>query len=130
MANYIPYARSNYFHVKDAAAFEEWLNTVNVEFYKDSEGRYGLFPEESFPEWIYDDETGDEFEVNWIESLSSHLQKDQVAIIMEVGHEKLRYLVGYALAIHSSGEWEQISIDDIYGMVEERWGISPTTTTY
>jgi hypothetical protein len=33
MANYSAITRSNYFRVKDATAFEEWCNRLNLEFW-------------------------------------------------------------------------------------------------
>jgi len=61
---------------------------------------------------------------------SRHLEKDEVAILMEVGSEKLRYLVGFAMAINHEGDILQVSIRDIYKLVKEEWGIDPTPAEY
>jgi hypothetical protein len=38
-------------------------------------------------------------------------KKESVAIIMEAGAEKLRYLQGRALAVNADGETAEISLD-------------------
>ncbi|MHB8409563.1 MAG: hypothetical protein ACYDHY_15975 [Acidiferrobacterales bacterium] len=51
--------------------------------------------------------------------VSQHLAKDEVAIFMEVGAEKLRYLVGYAVAINDKGKRKTVSLGDIYKQAEK-----------
>jgi len=47
-------------------------------------------------------------------------------VFMEVGAEKLRYCNGYAIAVHSNGEYETLNLDRIYDFAEQRWGKRPT----
>jgi hypothetical protein len=63
--------------------------------------------------FTYDDETGDEQEIEWVQILAKHLADGWVAIIMEVGHEKYRYFNGYAIAINSKGETRELNLNDI-----------------
>jgi len=46
------------------------------------------------------------------------LAENEMLIFQTVGHEKMRYLSGYAQAIHSSGETVEVSLDDIYKMAQ------------
>ena len=48
---------------------------------------------------------------------------------MEAGHEKLRYISGYAEAINAKGERRTVSLSDIYGLAREL-GSNITEATY
>jgi len=50
--------------------------------------------------------------------LATHLEEGWVAIVQEVGAEKLRYITGFATAINSKGETQDISIGQIYQKAE------------
>ena len=55
--------------------------------------------------------------------LSTHLQDGWVAVLMEAGSEKSRYVIGWALAVNSKGETRQVYLQDIYalaGQIGER----------
>jgi len=41
-----------------------------------------------------------------------------VAIMMEAGAEKCRYINAYALAVNSKGETKEISLDQIYELAQ------------
>ena len=120
MANYIASARSNYFRVKDIDAFLTAMERVpDVYVETDKDGSVVLTVQNSdwggWPSYYYDDENGiEEEDFDIAELVSEHLEEDSVAILMEVGAEKLRYVVGYAVAINSKGEREDISLMDIY----------------
>lgn len=47
------------------------------------------------------------------------LDQDQVIVIMCSGSEKLRYVTGFATAIHSTGESVSINLWDIYAEAQE-----------
>lgn len=115
MANYYAYVRINYFHVKDAAAFREFIASIGstegdkVELIegKDKEGNpifgFGCHGQPAFPE-------ADSYE-GILESLSELVADDDAVIIMEIGHEKLNYLAGEARII-TSKEAKCITIAD------------------
>lgn len=42
-----------------------------------------------------------------------------MAVLEEVGAEKLRYLIGQALAVNHRGETISVSIDDIYKKIKQ-----------
>jgi hypothetical protein len=58
--------------------------------------------------------------------LQAHLAEGEVAILVEVGHQALRYLIGFARAVAWDGRQHLIDLDDLYGWVRAGWGIHPT----
>lgn len=139
MANYYGTARSNYFRVKDGRKFEEEMAKYPVEVITKTKDLpsgdpitlYGLLGSEEYgwPSQHFDEETNDIVEYELIDIVSKHLAKDSVAIFMEVGAEKMRYLNGYAIAINSKGQTKTVSIDDIYQLAE-KLGTVESTATY
>lgn len=120
MANYIPYARSNYYRVKDDEAYIEEIESISgCELITDGEGRHGILFEEGIPSWMYDEDLEEDVEIDFCEIVSKHLADDEVAIFQEIGFEKMRYLTGYALAVNSKNESRQIGICDIYDLAKE-----------
>jgi hypothetical protein len=131
MANYYSSSRSNYFKVKDTEKFKDFLDsTRSLSFIEDKEGRVGFLveTEEGLPYYIYDEETGEESELDLAQELSQHLIDGEVAIYQEVGAEKLRYLVGYSVAVNSKGETITVNINDIYRIAQEELGGENITT--
>lgn len=122
MANFYGTARTNYFKVKDSAKFLAWLETLSsVESLQHitvkGETLFGFasvcYDSGCFPTVRYDEETGDGIEIWWAEELSAHLADGEVAVMIEAGAEKLRYISGWARAIHSSGDEVFVNLDDI-----------------
>lgn len=119
MANYYGYGRTNYFAVKDEQAFREDIGKTFVELLErkteeDGQTLFG-FLQDDLDTWYAieaDDETG-EPEVTWAEFFQKHLADGWVAIIMEVGHEKYRFLNGTATAYNNKGEERFIDIGKI-----------------
>jgi hypothetical protein len=62
--------------------------------------------------------------------LSTHLAEGSVAVIVEAGAEKLRYVHGHAVAVNSKGEQLCIGLGDIYEMAEKRFGGEVTRAEY
>lgn len=123
MANWYGMARSNYFRVKDDKAFKEWAKSIDgLQVITDDKGRYGLVSEDDCGGWPLhdiDDETDEEIEFDIPGDVAKHLQEGEVAVFMEIGAEKLRYLTGLAVAINCKSERETVSIKDIYGIAED-----------
>jgi hypothetical protein len=140
MANYYATARSNYFRVKNAQAFEEWCSERNLDCWANSyEGvgdRYAIAPsadvEAGWPSYDLDEATDEYYEIDLPKELASHLDPRDIAILIEVGSEKLRYLTGEAVAVHASGKTIRISLDDIYdqAILEFEGDITITEATY
>jgi hypothetical protein len=117
MANYYASCRSNYFAVKSEEAFREWADTVpDIEIHFNSE-KFCLLGNNAdgagWPSYRCSEDSEDE-DFDLEQELSEHLAEGEVAVLMEVGAEKLRYLVGYATAVSWTGEVGRISIDDVY----------------
>lgn len=126
MANYFCSCRSNYFRVKDPEAFRNWIAKVtDVDVWDDaaSESRddvfavYGTNPDGAgWPSFYWDEENDTEVEIDFFYDLGQFLVDGEVAIFMETGAEKLRYLIGYAVAVNNKGEMERVDLQDIYKM--------------
>ena len=135
MANWYGTSRTNYFKVKDREAFNTWVSTLGGDLYvfEGEAGRVGLganTADGSWPTSCFDDETNDYVDIDFVFELAEHLVENEVAIIMVSGAEKLRYITGYAVAIRSDGRELQINLDDIYELVNHKWGVEPTRAEY
>ena len=107
MANYLGYARSNYFKVKDEDAFKVWVDTLPIECReskKDNETTFMVMEPDGIGWPTYkEDDDGEYEDIDFAGELSEHLADGWVAIIKEVGYEKMRYLHGYIEAINNKG---------------------------
>lgn len=109
MANYNCCVRTNYFHVKDPDAFRSFMCRVygtedDVELWevKDHDGNlvFGFGTNGGISGLCdVDEEDNDDSYDLFIDGLQEHLCDDDAAIILEVGHEKLRYIVGSATVV-------------------------------
>lgn len=126
MANYYGSARSNYFKVKDESAFSAWISKYNIETYKNAEtGMICMLcnnEDGCWPSDLYDEEAGDYVDVDFVQELSEHLALGYVAVLMYVGHEKMRYLAGGAMAVSHTGDTVYLDLDNIYNLAEEKFG--------
>jgi len=117
MANWYGTARSNYFRVKDAEAFVQWAERRSLGVLKTERGA-DIFAihsgdstgDGSWPSYDMDEDT----EIDLVRELAEHLPKRQVAVLMEIGAEKLRYLTGVAIAVNHKGRVVQLTLSDIY----------------
>lgn len=117
MAQYTAIARSNYFHVKDVAAFEDDMANYEVEVWHRDDDFVGLTPTTEYGSWpdgSYNEDMDEYHEIDFPAIVATHLVADSVAIFMEIGNEKLRFVRGVAEAINAAGERAVISLDDIY----------------
>jgi hypothetical protein len=127
MANYYASARSNYFEVKDEEAFLAEMNKIpgievdGVTFSDDVKRFCILGDDADGAGWtsFYLDEDDNEVEVDLPMVVADHLKDDEVAIFMEVGAEKLRYVIGYAVAVNNEGDIRTVSLDEIYNLGRE-----------
>lgn len=131
MANWYGSSRSNYFKVEDEDAFREWAESRDLQVLEKPGGLFGITPSSmsedgSWPSYDYDEDCGIDFQAELIE----HLAEGQVAIIMTIGNEKLRYLTGFAVAVAWDGRRTTVDINDIYDKVETEFGVKPTTAEY
>ena len=125
MANYVGVGRSNAFRVADSEKFLQWLQTVpDVRAVEEGENTYVLLCESDQGGWPfirYEGEDAEDEEFDIFLELSDHLAEGQVAVLEEVGSEKLRVLVGYAVAVNHLGQTVTVNIDDVYELAAEKW---------
>ena len=141
MSTYTALARTNSFHVRDTTALisdlERYGLTVtspdcagDLFLDTDRHGRVALFSSDGWPNFDEDSlamRLGIDDEDSPVPSdhesladlVSAHLAPDQVAIFIEVGNEKLRYLSGRAVAVNARGDRRQIDLDDIVALAAE-----------
>ena len=133
MANWYGTARSNYFKVKNIEVFKEFTDSVGLDLHM-KDDMVMIHPSNTedgaWPSSYYDDEIDDYEELDLTTEISLHLQAGQVAVLMEVGAEKLRYVTGYTVAVYSNGETVQISLDDIYEKAAKAFGADVTRAEY
>jgi hypothetical protein len=120
MANYVGYARSNYFRVRDEAAFLRWVETLPGVVARREDGNPGRFAllveagdDGGWPSRRHSEGMEEEEDIDLHAELAGHLAEGDVAVLDEVGAEKLRYLVGYAVAVNHRGEKLAVSLDDV-----------------
>jgi hypothetical protein len=116
MANYYATTRSNYFEVKNEEEFKSWCNRYNLQPISNNVRQMGFLGDgENGIAWdLYNAETDEYESINFLEELATHLANGQVAVIQEIGNEKMRYLVGQAWAVNNAGETVHINLDEIY----------------
>lgn len=127
MANYYCSVRTNYFHVKDPEAFREFMQTVvtcedDVHVWEEIDrngdltfgfGCYGSVLGVITNGTDGDEEYEDDYDFEeFVYQLSEHVAPGDAVIMMEVGNEKLRYLVGSALVI-TENHFEYLDLNTI-----------------
>jgi hypothetical protein len=123
MGTYEATAHSNYVCVRDQAAFRAWCDAlaITVVSHDTNPILVGMLFADAIPRER--DGEGIDFEIE----LAAHLVPGQIAVLIEVGHEKQRYLVGYATAVNASGTCRSVVLDDIYDLIDDlRSTDSPT----
>lgn len=145
MANYYGVGRTNYFAVKSAEDFTAEMANYPVEVItrdgEDGVTLYGLMDANSDGggwDWSYvaemEDEDGEPYEtdleIDWAEVFARHLVDGWVAILMETGAEKYRYVSGYALAVNSKGESREINLSRDIAKLALELGENVTDASY
>jgi hypothetical protein len=126
MANYYATSRSNYFAVKDETTFRRWATSLELKILepahlnKSADGirRFAITPDDGddggWPISQLNQETDEYDDIDLTNQLSAHLADEEVAVLFEVGSEKLRYLTGHAVAVNSKGKTRCLYLADIY----------------
>lgn len=157
MATYYATARTNYFRVKDKAAFTTALAaafpTASLDvvdgYQGDPPGSVAVLERDGYG-WPHgcgegyvidghprpdDDEVCAQCEQRFGDHhddvtavIAEHLVDGDVAVLMEVGAEKMRYLLGTAIAVDSTGTTVTVGLDDIYQAAGEKFGQKATVT--
>lgn len=160
MANYYATARTNYFQVKDRAAFEAAMEPFDCTVEFETKVKPGHRYLRSLPEaeqasaetdeyacilwntgdtagiqntcWDEDaeDGAGDYVEVDIPQLVSEHLVEGSVAVFEEAGAEKFRYVCGYAIAVNHLGDQVSLNLGEIYERAATAFGISKDLITH
>lgn len=132
MANYYGFARTNYFRVKDATAFKNEVDTMHdLKLVGGADGMVGLLSndESGWPTSRWNEAAADYEDTDWEAFFMRHLADEEVAIVMEIGNEKMRYLNGYATAYNNRGATRTIGLYQIYELAKDL-GKNITEATY
>ncbi len=135
MANWYGTARTNYFMVKDAAAFKAWVDSLpSCVLIENDDGAFGFYVDSEdsggFPSERYDEANDDYVDIDLADELVPHLADGEVAILMEAGAEKARYITGYALAVAWDGRNTSVDLCDIYDKAQTEFGVKPNEARY
>ena len=136
MSNWNGLGRTNYFRVKDRAAFDEMLEVYGLEPILLSENKdgavalsgYGYTDDGDVPSWVEHPASGEESEF-W-DVIQPHIADGEVLVYQTAGHEKARYASGSAMAMMNDGQAIHITIDEIYARAKDHFGIDPTQAAY
>ena len=136
-------ARTNYFGVKDAAALKAELQRYGIDpqpwgavqtgadfvFDDETAGKVAFFCDGTWPS-LEEDAVADRLEADVDEQVpqdhvdlaalvAAHMEDGQVAIFMDIGSEKMRYLGATAVAVNAAGDRRVVDLQDIYGLAQE-----------
>jgi hypothetical protein len=129
MADWWGFSRSNYFKVKDKEAFLAWLSDIGEVSVLHEDHDSIAITGENFGGWPTC--RGDDCEpFDFAEELSGFLLDGEIAVLIEAGAEKLRYITGVAVAIDSGGKRTELVLSDIYDQAEAAFGRRPPDATY
>lgn len=124
MANYYATSRTNTFRIKDPNAFKTWAEKTGIKVHERADGcGFVLFPDDmdgcgTFPSYDSDADS----DIDFADELSAHLAEGSVAVIVEAGAEKLRYIHGHAIAVDCKGRQVCVALDDIYDLAAKELG--------
>lgn len=121
MANFVAMTRSNYFDVKEHSAFKQFCDQFELELISSGDKVGFIVVSEcgEMPIDQWDETQGEYIEVDFLGLLAEHLADGQVAVVMEIGWENIRYLTGKALAVNAQGQQRQVELAEIYQQAQE-----------
>lgn len=126
MAQWRGACRSNYFKVKDPAAFRKLVAEFGATLLE-KDGAYGFSADDVGSRPRLSGACPEEHRKLYLE-IHHHLAADQICIIMEIGSSKLQYLTGWAKAIHPDGQMITLDLDEIYALALAKFGDHLTMT--
>ena len=129
MADWWGFSRSNYFRVKDRELFMTWAEEIDdLEILHAKDGVVAITGQ-FYGGWPH--VRGDNYEdFDLVEELAQHLADGEIAVLVEAGAEKLRYITGEAIAVNSKGERVALSLGHIYELAEQAFGQRPSEAAY
>ena len=131
MANYEGAERTNYVRIREEKLHDvaEYVRMFNIEMHEE-DGTYCFLPsawndDGCFNTWgEFEDDDGNECEeeLDWT-LVALCMEAGQVLVVMSSGHEKLRYITGWAAAWDWRGNYTSLSINGIYERAAEKFGV-------
>lgn len=130
--NYELQSRTNFFRVRDAKRFERWCRFFGLRFWKEQKiaGCDDLFyaigkdDGEGWPTT----HPGSDQDIDFESELRQHLDPRDIAVSIQTGAEGLRFVDGYAVALHADGRTVQVQLYDIYEKAQMVFGPRVTIT--
>ena len=117
MADFLATSRSNFVIVKDVQAAIESLKPYDIPIHYHPTNSYAIMlagcDDNGTFNSSYVDEDGDEIHLDLAEWASSHLQQDQVLVLVSAGAEKLHYISAWAEAYTWKGEVVTVDLLDV-----------------
>ena len=108
MADFYATSRSNYVLVKDVQAAIDSLKHYDIPIHRHPTNENAIMlagcEADGMFNSSYVDESGDDIYLDLAKWASSHLQQDQVLVLVSAGAEKLRYISAWAEAYTWKGE--------------------------
>jgi hypothetical protein len=129
MANYVGAARTNYVTIENLQELTEVLNPWPLEIVKNSEGKVAFLsadPDSSGWPYFGVDVSYEEVELDVASVIMPFVKEGEVLLVMEAGHEKLRYISGWASAWIRRGDTVSevtVSLNDIYQKAAEAFNV-------
>ena len=126
MANWTGQGRTNYVKPTNKDDFLNFVHRFGLRTEMDSQGRYAVFPSTFADDGSLSGTDEDEDVEFTLEGLMDHVAEGEVLVAMTTGHEKARYVTGYAEAYtRQGGEVRRTYIDlgNIYQKAAEVFGV-------
>lgn len=132
MANYEGAERTNYVRIRQEKVewVEKYADSFNIEMFE-KDGAYCFTPSEytddgCFNTWReYLDAEGNECEDELdLAKVALCMEEGQVLVILSSGHEKLRYISGWAAAWDWRGNCVSLGLSGIYMLAAEKFDVS------
>lgn len=130
---YYAASRTNWFATKDLTALQAAMAAFNGdvtlhEGQGENVGKVMLSADHSdegtFPSARFVD--GECVEVDFEAEVAEHLADGEILVLISAGHDKLRYVGGWAVACDNTGKRVELSLTDIYERAEQTFGKRPS----
>jgi len=115
MSSFEAIGMTNYFRVRDLPEFIDALGDYPAVVFKNSEDPSLIsLSAECYDDQGWHDTTRDGQKFSIFATVAKHLEDGEVAVFMQVGGDRLRYLGGKAIAVNSAGKRTTVDLSDIY----------------